>query len=199
MTAESDREAPTAEGLGRPSTLVWIDSREAIIIRWIDGEARIERVKSVVPAHHRATGHVRHDPAIRHGGGGGLQTAGEPHRLEHLDRFVEEVGKRLPPGDRLLILGPGTVHERLVRHLLRIDAHTGHRRFIASEASVPLTDGQLTERLRAFAGVETRRQTVGAYRWTGPVARHPSGKARSGARRVVDKAPQVSPQTVPDE
>lgn len=97
----------------QPSTLVWIDAREAVIVRWQHDRPRLERVESEVPAHHRATGHVRHDPGVRHGGGGPPQTAGEPHRLEHLDRFVEQIANRLPPGDDLLILGPGTVRERL--------------------------------------------------------------------------------------
>src|SRR5688572_9309545 len=88
----------------RPTTLVWIDSRDAVIIRLREGRTRLERVESEVPAHHRATGHVRHDPAVRHGGGGSPQTAGEPHRLEHLKRFVTEVAGRLAPDDELLVI-----------------------------------------------------------------------------------------------
>jgi hypothetical protein len=62
-------------------TLVWIDAREAVVVRWVAGTSVVERIESDVPAHHRATGHVRHDPNVRHGGGGVSQTAGEPHRL----------------------------------------------------------------------------------------------------------------------
>ena len=43
----------------RSSTLVRIDAREAVIVRLEGGRAHIERVESDVPAHHRATGHVR--------------------------------------------------------------------------------------------------------------------------------------------
>ena len=68
-----------------------------------------------------------HDPGVRHGGGG-PQTAGEPHRLEHLNRFVEQIPKRLPPDDVLLIIGPGTVGERLERHILENDGHHGRHR-----------------------------------------------------------------------
>jgi hypothetical protein len=169
---------------------VWIDSREAIIVRWQNGSAEVGRVESEVPAHRRATGHVRHDPAFRHGGGGSPQAAGEPHRLEHLKRFVAQVANRLEPGDDLLILGPGTVHERLERHLAHSDAHHGRHRHIASEASPPLTDRQLIARLRAFAGAETRRRTVGAYRWAGLPAHRPSGEAQPPPRHVVDKPPR---------
>jgi hypothetical protein len=190
MISASGRDPTMDDEPRRPSTLVWIDSREAIIVRWLDGEARLIRVESEVPAHHRATGHVRHDPAVRHGGGGVPQTAGEPHRLEHLNRFVVQVANQLHPGDDVLILGPGTVRERLERHLADTDAHHGRHRNIACEASASLTDRQLIARLRAFAGAETRRRTVGAYRWAGVPSQRRSGEAQLQPRRVVDKPPR---------
>ncbi len=56
-------------------------------------------MRSDVPAHHRATGHVRHDAAVRPGGGA-PKAAGEPHRLEHLAQFVDDVANRLPATGR---------------------------------------------------------------------------------------------------
>ncbi len=147
----------------RPSTLVWIDAREAVIVRWQDDDAQLERIDSEVPAHHRSTGHVRHDPGIRHGGGG-AQTAGEPHRLEHLERFVEAIADRLTPDDDLLIIGPGTVRERLEHHVRARDEHQRRSRIISCQPSAPLTDRQLIARFRAFAGLAPRRRTIGAYR-----------------------------------
>jgi hypothetical protein len=190
---------PTMQVETRPSTLVWIDSREAIIVRWQNGSAEVGRVESEVPAHRRATGHVRHDPTFRHGGGGSPQTAGEPHRLEHLKRFVAQVANRLQPGDDLLILGPGTVHERLQRHLAHSDSHHGRHRDIASGDSARLTDRQLIARLRAFAGAETRRRTVGAYRWAGLPADRRSGEAQLPPRRVVNKPPRDRGQEAPGD
>jgi len=174
----------------RPSALVWIDAREAIIVRWQDDRARLERVESEVPAHHRATGHVRHDPAVRHGGGGSPQTAGEPHRLEHLERFVAEIASRVGADEELLILGPGTVREHLERHILESDGRHGRHRDMTCEASRPYTDRQLIARLRHFAGADPRRRTVGAYRWSEPAAHRPSGQAQLPPRRVVDKPPR---------
>jgi hypothetical protein len=174
----------------RPVTLVWIDAAEAVIVRLRGSDTRLERVESEVPAHHRATGHVRHDPAVRHGGGGSPQTAGEPHRIEHLKRFVAEIASRLPPDDTLLILGPGTVHERLARDLSESDAHFGRHRDIACEASGALTDRQLIARLRRFAGAEPRRRTVGAYRWSLPPTHRPSGQPVLLTHRVAAKAPR---------
>lgn len=180
----------TVEAEMRPSSLVWIDSRKAIIVRSQNNGADVERVESEVPAHRRVTGHVRHDPVVRHGGGGSPQTAGERHRLEHLKRFVVEIANRLPPGDDLLILGPGTVHERLARCMAERDERQGRHRGIACETSPPLTDPQLIARLREFAGADTRRRTVGAYRWTGLLAHRASGKVELSPRRVVEKPPR---------
>jgi hypothetical protein len=190
MTSTYGRDPTTENETRRPRTLVWIDSREAIIIRWLDGKALLERVESEVPAHHRATGHVRHDPVFRYGGGGVPQTAGEPHRLEHLNRFLMQIANHVQSGDDVLILGPGTVHERLERQLAQSDTHHRRQRRIACEAAPPLTDRQLIARLRAFAGVETRRRTVGAYRWTGFPSHCRSGSAQLPPRRVVDKPPR---------
>jgi hypothetical protein len=183
----------------RSSTLVWIDAREAVIVRLHGDRLRLERIESEVPAHHRATGHVRHDPAVRRGGGGSPQSAGEPHRIEHLDRFVGDISSRLAASDNLLILGPGTVHERLGRHLSESDRRRGQSRDIACEASPPMTDRQLIARLRRFVGVEPRRRSVGAYRW-GKLSRHrPSGQADLPPRRVVDKPPRDRGQEAPGE
>lgn len=171
--------------------LVWIDAREAIVVRWQDGTPRVERIDSEVPAHHRATGHVRHDPAIRHGGGGGRQqTAGEPHRLEHLSRFVEQVASRLAAEDELVILGPGTVREHLQRHVREIDEGHHQSRSISCEASPKLTDRQLIARLRHIVGADPRRRTVGAYRWSEPLPRRPSGGPVPPPRRVLEKPPR---------
>ena len=189
----TDNEVP------RPTTLVWIDSRDAVIVRLREGRTRLQRVESDVPAHRRATGHVRHSPAVRHGGGGSPQTAGEPHRLEHLKRFVTEVAARLAADDELLVIGPGTVHERLARQVAAGDEHRGHRRSIVREASPPLSDRQLIARLHRFTGVEPRRRTVGAYRWTDAWGHRPSGQMRVTPRRVVEKRPRERSREAPGE
>jgi hypothetical protein len=170
--------------------IVWIDAQQAIVVRWRDGAPRIERIASDVPAHRHSTGHVRHDPVIRHGGGGGrAQTAGEPHRLEHLQRFVEGVASRVAAVDELLILGPGTVREQLQRRVREIDERHQRERSVTCEASPRLTDPQLMARLRHICGADPYRTTVGAYRWSAPQRRRSSGSPVPPPRRVLRKLP----------
>ena len=162
LVRRGDRTAAPSDPAHRHATLVWIDSREAFVARLEAGEVHLERLESEVPVHHRATGHVRHDPAIRQGGGGGHpQTAGEPHRVEHLRRFIDAVAGKLAPTDDLLVLGPGTVPEQLERHVAEGDAHHGRDRVVVHETAAPLTERQLAARLRSFAGVEPPRRRGG--------------------------------------
>lgn len=178
-------------GVRHPSlTLVWIDAREAQLASWSAGEVTLERLESEVPSHHKSTGHVGHDPSIRHGGGGRQQTAGDPHRIEHLERFVEQVIARLAPSEAVAIIGPGTVRDRLERELRAADAKQHRSREIAAAPSIRLTERQLVARLRILAGDVPKRRTVGAYRWTPETtATKASGATVPEPARVTRKPP----------
>lgn len=154
----------------RPSALVWIDSREAIIVRWADGRSDVRHLRSTVPVHHSSSGHVRHDPTIRHGGGG-PQWADEPHRLEHLARFMDAVEGDLPANDDLYLVGPGEVHEQLAGRLREHDRRSGIRRRIRCDTAARLTDPQLVARLRQAVGSAPRRWCPDA----GPPGASPTG------------------------
>ena len=192
MTGAAGHGGLEGAAAARLVTLAWIDSREAIVVRWDGGSARLERIASEVPAHHRATGQVRHDPSVRHGGGGPPQTAGEPHRLEHLERFIDKVAGRLSHEDDLVLIGPGTVRRRLERRVREeeVDHQHPRAREIRCEASTRLTDHQLVARLQHLLGTEPRRHTVGAYRWADSPGERPSGEPLLPPRRVVEKPPR---------
>jgi hypothetical protein len=144
--------------LERPVTLVWIDAREARIVRWIDDAAQVEHLVSDVPSHRQSSGHVRHAPSIRPGGGGGTPaTSGEPRRLEHLARFLEAVAARLPDGD-LELIGPGTTHEHLAQVIRAADPR-GTRRIVTA-ASDQRTERQLVAHARHLAGHDPKRRAV---------------------------------------
>lgn len=146
------------------ATLVWIDAHEAIVLKWLDDQAHVERLASDVPDHRKSTGHVRHDASQHGGGGGSPQNAGEPRREEHLNRFVDLVARRLPADDDLVIVGPGTVRERLERRVHEDDHHLAHPRAVTVTASGPRTERQLIAQLRDAVGVEAPRMPAVARR-----------------------------------
>jgi hypothetical protein len=191
VEAAASLEAPTEPAPADHGwALVWIDSREAVIARWHAEGIEVERLQSDVPRHHRSTGHVRHDPRLRHGGGGVPQTAGETRRLEHLARFLDLVEERLRPASSLLLLGSGTVHEKLADQVRETDTRHRTAREVRSEHAPRMTRAQLVARLRSVSGVPVRRRTVGAYRWTEPSPPGAPGPRVGMPRRVAPKAPR---------
>jgi hypothetical protein len=144
----------------RPHALVWIDSQEAIVVRWEDDQARIERLTSELPDHHESPGHLRHDPAIRHGGGRSQDTV-ESRRHEYLGRFVRDVTHRLPHDTDLTVLGPGTTRDHLVRTIRASDAEHHHDRRVVGRRSSRKTDRQLVALLRELEGDAAPRRTTG--------------------------------------
>ncbi len=141
---------------GREATAVWIDARHAVLVRWPEAEGGPARIESNVPPHHRSSGPLNEKGGARHGGGGASGVR-ERHRLEHLRLFVDEVRAALPAGD-LLLVGDGAVVDRLAAVIHAEDARLMRARRVAVEHRARLTDGQLVERLREFAGSPPRRQ-----------------------------------------
>lgn len=180
--SDSLEAGPRADGFA----LVWIDSERATILRW-RGRVVTEKVVSDVPPHVRSTAHVLHDPQVRHGGSGRGQDDAERRRNEHLRSFLRAVADRLGEDDRIEILGTGTVGGRLAQVLRTRAARRRSPRSVDSFHAMPLTPRQLAARLRHRLGLNRRRLTVGAYRWSGELPRTRSGSV-TGPRRVLEKA-----------
>jgi hypothetical protein len=170
-----------------PVELVWIDAREAVIVRVVDHGASVERIRSDVPGRHRSVGHIRHDPA-RHGGGRDA-AAGEPRRLEHLEAFCRAVAERIPTTSDVVVMGPGTVRHHLERRLRHAAGSRATRRMEGLPAG-RMTDGQLVAWLKGYLEDEPRRTTVGAYRWTGAPDVEASGHPVFTPRRTFGKPPR---------
>ena len=139
------------------TTLVWIDSEEAIIVRWAD-RAAVERVRSEVPGRHRTNGTGPVGAPGRHGEGGA--DAQDRARREELRRFVEEVAARVPPGDDVTVVGPGILRGQLERVLRAEDRRHGRRRLVHSAAAERLTEEELVAHVRALAGDAPPRVSV---------------------------------------
>lgn len=140
--------ARTAEAA---TTLVWIDSEEAIIVRWED-RATVERVRSDVPGRHRSTGHVRVDPNVRHGGGGASASSIDRERRERMRAFFVDVMAHVPEADDVMVVGPGVVREKLERAIRQEDRDHRRVRRVHSQASERLTEHELVAHVRALAG-----------------------------------------------
>jgi len=138
----------------RERIVVWVDSREARIVRRHGEAIELERVASDVPPHSGATGHVRHDSSMRHGGSGDPQNTAERRRTEHLDAFLAQVEARLSTEADLEVLGPETVSERLARRIRQADVHHRRGRSVVGARASRLTDRQLAARLRSFSALE---------------------------------------------
>jgi hypothetical protein len=136
--------------------IVWIDAHKATIVRWKANDSSIERHTSDVPVHRRSTGHIRHDPLTSHGGG--ASSAEERRRIEHMDRFVDEVADSLAGDEDVVVVGPGVVHERLETRLRELDAKHGRDRTITARSVDRVTEPQLVAQLREHLLASPRRR-----------------------------------------
>jgi len=126
--------------------LVWVDGREAFIVRNEPAGPSLERVFARQPGCAHPTGRLRHNAAVRHGEE--WKSAVDRRREQHLEAFLAEVERRLDSGADLRIIGPGPVHQRLAREVRALDARHGNARSVAVESAERLTPRQLLARLR---------------------------------------------------
>ena len=140
------------------TTLVWIDSEEAIIVRWAD-RATVERVRSEVHGHGHGDGHGPIATSGHHGDGGA--DAADRARRDDLRRFAETVAGRVPPTDDVTVVGPGVLRAQLERILRAEDRRQARRRLIHSAAADRLTEQELVAHVRALAGDAPPRVGMG--------------------------------------
>jgi hypothetical protein len=185
-----------ADGLGDESTahdqsLVWIDTRRAVVLTWEGERLNTLRLTSDVPPHRTSSGHIRHDPSVRHGGGSD-QSAGEARRTEHLRRFVEQVAGTIPVTHPVVVIGPGETREQLQHVLVQSDIDHGRLREVDCRSAGRLTEPQLVARLRELAGAPAPRATAGSWPWhpdRAAYGRRPSRQAvLEDVRRADDQA-----------
>jgi hypothetical protein len=136
------------------TTLVWIDSEEAIIVRWAD-RAAVERVRSDIPGRHQSDDRAV-DGDIQKEDGGAMD-AHERVRREELRHFVDEVACRVPDADDVTVVGPGILRGRLERAIRAADRHHGRHRLVHSAAAERLSEQELVARVRTLAGDAPQR------------------------------------------
>lgn len=145
-------------GVGSPVTLIWIDARQAVVARWGEGAARLDRVAGDLPPHERSLGHVKHNPLIRQGGGQ-LQTRLDHRRHEAEHAYIDAVLVHVPDEGYVEVIGPGPMRHHLVSRLLRRE-RPGAARVVRTQAADQMTDAQVAARLRELAGHPPARRAV---------------------------------------
>ena len=146
-------------GATSPIDLVAISAREARVLHWREGSITDELIPSDVPARHRSTGHIRHDPGIRHGGSGTGQDEMERERLERLRRYLARVADAVARSSRVIVVGGGPLPQRLAHELEDAQRGRPRPRPVRLATEDHMTDRQLRALLRAEAGEQTPRLT----------------------------------------
>jgi hypothetical protein len=141
------RPAATSQSTGaRDLILVWIDGREATIVRHRAAGPSMERIFARQPGCPHPTGRLRRNATARHGED--WKSAADRRREGQLEAFLTEVARRLDPDADLRVIGPGRVHDRLARQVQASDARHGRDRSVTIESAERLTARQLQARLR---------------------------------------------------
>jgi hypothetical protein len=71
-----------------------------------------------------------------------------------LPAFLEAVAARVPETDDVVVVGPGTIRQRLERQLRHADRAQGRSRVVRCTASERLTEQELVAHVRKLAGVD---------------------------------------------
>lgn len=176
--------------------VVWIDARQAVIVRWgDDDEPVLEWVDSGVPARRKAVGSVRRGPARPTGGG---RVGGHGNKNRYLDQmryYFAEVADQIADLEHVEIAGRGLPHEEFAELLNQLaeksnDELTVSTRSLARRPS----ERQLAARLRKLAGQSLPRRTSGPYRPL-PAATDASGRPR---RKTRDDLRNQKPRHLPE-
>jgi len=137
--------------------LIWVDARKAVIATWRGGAPHVDTVAADIPPRDRSVGHVRQDPAIRHGGGQ-RQDKLDHRRADREREFLDAVTARIPAAGRVDVIGSGEMRLHLARRLREAPGATASPREVTTEAAKPMTEAQVVARLRELAGHPAPRQ-----------------------------------------
>ena len=124
---------------------VWIDHERAIIVSVSEAGVTTMTVESEVEGHPRYSGQQD---------GGGEKKYEERHR-QSLDRYYDEVARRLGHTEALLVCGPGEAKLEFKERLSRVSAPLA--RVIDVETADKLTDAQIVAKVKEHFRIVTGR------------------------------------------
>jgi hypothetical protein len=137
---------------------VWIDRRQAILVRLGHGTESIVRMESNVDERRRRTGERtrpfkgRNDMVS--------ENKVQARWRQTLSRYIREVARVLRDADRVFILGPGRAKQELYKELL---ACGEGEKIVGFETTEQLTQRQLLAKVRSvFQGAVPPKRDTGA-------------------------------------
>lgn len=150
MTKRSEREDSVGQarcvgGPARPQMGVWIDRRQAVLVRLDHGEASAVFMESNVDDPDRPRG----GPAERHSKGRGdlvSENKTQARWRQGLSRYIKQVARKLGEAERIYIAGPGRAKQELFKELVLL----GHGdRIVKIDTADRMTHKQLTARVKS--------------------------------------------------
>lgn len=111
------------------SYVLWLDTQEAHIYKFLPGKVEKQNLKNTHPQHHT------HNPKE------------EKHPSDH---FYHEVANALSQAQELLIVGPGIAQEQFKHHLEKHHHGALNQKVLSVESMGHCTDGQIEAHARKF-------------------------------------------------
>jgi len=124
---------------------VWIDHRRAVLVRLVDGGARVSLFESGAESHHRPSGG---DGCASPWSGQGLvsERKTENRRRQQLARYCRVLVRQLRDAEGVLLLGPGRAKHALAKKMARVRGLA--ERIVGIEPAGRMSERQLVARAR---------------------------------------------------
>jgi hypothetical protein len=124
------------------TTGVWIDATSAVVVRWSPRATVRHHLYATLPVRRRV---------------GARLLAPEPgDAQQHRRAFFTQAMHVLPPEDDLFLSGEAAIVDAFASMIRANDATAGRSRRVEVQSGGPLSERQLINRIRAFAGAPLR-------------------------------------------
>lgn len=142
-------------------TGVWIDHRNALIVRPNNGDVELTTVPSALEPQHKSTGGKAKSRPFMHENAPSSASHSARASENAMGKYLSIVAQHVAQVSNILILGPGNTKE-LLRNLLAQEESPHHSREIALEAAEQMTEPQLKARVLLHFGRPASRNRRGA-------------------------------------
>jgi hypothetical protein len=132
---------------------LWVDHREAIIVKLTDSGNETTRIQSSAERQPRRSGEPDHGPCESQ-----LVPADDSRQREYtgqLARYYDAIIGQLCDSGSILIVGPGETKGELKK---RFEKHAGNQHLIVLETTDKMTEGQIVALVQHHFQIETSKR-----------------------------------------